>query len=407
MGQERRELSSAANSISPREASDVAKPLGVGLIGAGFMGKCHALGFRQAPAVFGHLPRLTLAMLADVEAKTAAEAATAFGFERSTDDWRTLVEDPAVDIVAITSPNFLHQAMAMAAIDAKKHVYCEKPLALDATGAGEMTKAAEAAGVKTLVGYNYLHNPAIRLAEEIIQSGEIGDVIHFRGNHFEDYLASPDSPYTWRSSKAKAGAGVVADLGSHIISLARRLVGEIEAVQAMLQIVVKDRPLPGRPGERAPVEVDDQAQMLLRFKDGPSGTIEASAVAAGRKMNLAFEITGSRGTLAFDQERMNELRLFRFRGGPSGVGDPSRDGFKTILTGPAHPPYDKFCPAPGHGLGFNDLKVIEIAHLIDGIAGGTPLNPDFRHAWQIAEVVDAAIRSDAEQRWTKVKQVTS
>ncbi len=375
--------------------------LGVGLIGTGFMGKCHALGFRAAPAVFGHLPRLNLALLADVDARIAHDAAHAFGFERSTTEWKALVQDPTVDIVAITSPNFLHQDMAMAAIDAGKHVYCEKPLALDAAGAGEMTGAAEAAGIKTLVGYNYLHNPTIRLAKEIVQSGEIGEIIHFRGNHFEDYLASPDSPYTWRSSKAKAGAGVVADLGSHIISLARRLVGEIGSVQAMLQIVVKDRPVPNEPGRRLPVEVDDQAQMLLRFRDGPTGTIEASAVAAGRKMNLAFEITGSRGTLAFDQERMNELRLFRFG------DDAARDGFKTVLTGPAHPPYDRFCPAPGHGLGFNDLKIIEIAHLIDGIAGETPLDPDFRSAWQIAEVVDAAIRSDADGCWTTVKQVAA
>lgn len=375
------------------------KNLGVGLIGTGFMGKCHALGFRAAPAVFGHLPRLDLTMLADVDGKTAADAASVLSFERSTADWQAMVQAPDIDIVAITSPNFLHQPMAMAAIEAGKHVYCEKPLALDATGAGEMTEAAERAGVKTLVGYNYLHNPAISLAKEIIQAGEIGEVIHFRGNHFEDYLASPNSPHSWRSSKATAGAGVVADLGSHIISLARRLVGEIDTVQAMLQIVVKERPLADDPSLKKPVDVDDQAQMLLRFKGGQTGTIEASAVAAGRKMNLAFEITGSSGTLAFDQERMNELRLFRFG------DDPSRDGFKTLLTGPAHPPYDQFCPAPGHGLGFNDLKIIEIAHLIDGIVSGTSLDPDFRSAWQIAEVVEAAIRSDAEQGWTKVKQV--
>ena len=296
------------------------EPLGVGLIGTGFMGKCHALAFRAAPAVFEHLPRLHLAMIADVDRQRAMEAASTFGFARATEDWQGLVADPSVDIVAITSPNFLHQEMAEAAITAGKHVYCEKPLALDAEGAGAMTKAAETAGVKTLVGYNYLHNPAIRLAKDIIESDEIGEIIHFRGAHFEDYLADPNSPYTWRSSKAKAGAGIVADLGSHIISIARRLVGEIEAVQAMLQIVVADRPLADNPSRRLPVEVDDQAQMLLRFRDGPTGTIEASAVAAGRKMHLAFEITGSTGTLAFDQERMNELRLFKFG------DDPSRDG---------------------------------------------------------------------------------
>ena len=377
------------------------KNLGVGLIGTGFMGKCHALGFRTAPAVFAHLPRLRLAMLADVDGDVAAKAASAFGFERSTSDWESLVRDEAVDIVAITSPNFLHQEMAIKAIEAGKHVYCEKPLALDAAGAADMTEAAERSGVKTLVGYNYLHNPAMRLAKDIIDAGEIGEIVHFRGNHFEDYLSDPDGPYSWRSSKAKAGAGVIADLGSHIISLARYLVGEIEAVQAMLQIVVKDRPLAGEPTKRLPVDVDDQAQMLVRFKGGPTGTIEASAVAAGRKMQLAFEITGSKGSLAFDQERMNELRLFRFG------ADPARDGFKTILTGPAHPPYGAFCPAPGHQLGFNDLKIIEIAHLLDGVASGTPLDPDFRSAWQIAEVVDAAIRSDASKQWTDVKQVAA
>lgn len=373
--------------------------LNIGLIGTGFMGKCHALAFRSAPAVFPHLPRLNLAALADIDANVARDAANGFGFSRATDDWRELVDDPAIDIVAITSPNFLHQDMAEAAIRAGKHVYCEKPLALDAAGAAAMTAAAEAAGVKTLVGYNYLHNPAIRLAKDIIEAGEIGEIVHFRGAHFEDYLASPDTPFTWRSSKAQSGAGVVADLGSHVISLARRLVGEIAAVQAMLEIVVKERPLANNPNEKANVEVDDQAQMLLRFRGGATGTIEASAVAAGRKMYLTFEITGSKGSLVFDQERMNELRLFRFD------PNPSRDGFKTILSGPSHPPYDRFCPAPGHGLGFNDLKVIEVAHLVDGIANETPLDPDFRSAWQIAEVVDAAIRSDADHGWIDVKDV--
>ena len=375
--------------------------LGVGLIGTGFMGKCHALAFRSAPALFPHMPRLNLAVLADIDPDVANDAASTFGFARASSDWRDVATDATVDIVAITSPNFLHQEMAEAAIAAGKHVYCEKPLALNARGAQAMTEAAEAAGVKTLVGYNYLHNPAIRLAKDIIEAGEIGEIVHFRGAHFEDYLTDPDSPFTWRSSKAKSGAGVVADLGSHIISLARRLVGEIDTVQSMLEIVVKERPLPGEPERKAKVEVDDQAQMLLRFRDGPTGTIEASAVAAGRKMHLTFEITGSKGSLVFDQERMNELRLFRFG------DDTSRDGFKTILSGPAHPPYDRFCPAPGHGLGFNDLKAIEVAHLLNGIANDVPLDPDFRSAWQIAEVVDAAIRSDADRAWTEVRDVVT
>ena len=375
------------------------RSLGIGLIGTGFMGKCHALAFRAAPAVFGDLPDLKLQVLADVDAGAVKRAAKSLGFERAVTDWRALIADPAIDIVAITSPNYLHQPMAKAAIGAGKHVYCEKPLALNAKAAGEMTEAAEKAGVRTLVGYNYLHNPLMRLAKEMIVAGELGEIVHFRGVHFEDYLANPRAPYSWRSSKAKAGAGVVADLGSHVISLARRLIGEIDEVQAMLKIIVHERPLPDDPSQTGKVEVDDQAQMLLRFKDGPTGTIEASAVAAGRKMHLAFEITGSKGTLVFDQERMNELRLFRFG------DDPARDGFKTILAGSTHPPYDRFCPAPGHGIGFNDLKVIEVAHLINGITNGAPLDPDFRAAWQIAEVVDAAIRSDAERAWMDVRPV--
>ena len=220
----------------------------VGLIGSGFMGKCHALAFRAAPAVFGDLPKVTLEVLADVDSGVTRAAAETFGFARWTTDWRALAGDPAVDVVAITSPNFLHQEMALAAIAAGKHVYCEKPLALDAAGALAMTEAAEAAGVRTLVGYNYLQNPITALAKDIVASGQIGDVIHFRGTHFEDYMSDPRAPCTWRCRKATAGAGVVADLGSHIISLARHLVGEIQEVSGSLQTVIRERPLAGDPG---------------------------------------------------------------------------------------------------------------------------------------------------------------
>jgi predicted dehydrogenase len=365
----------------------------VGLIGSGFMGKCHALAFRAAPAVFGDLPKVTLELLADVDPGVTRAAADTFGFARWTTDWRVLASDPAVDVVAITSPNFLHQEMALAAIAAGKHVYCEKPLALDAAGALAMTEAAEAAGVRTLVGYNYLHNPITALAKDIVASGQIGEVIHFRGTHFEDYMSDPLAPCTWRCRKATAGAGVVADLGSHIISLARHLVGEIQEVSGSLQTVIRERPSPGEPGQTAAVEVDDQAQALVRFAGGAAGTIEASWMAPGRKMHLGYEISGSKGALVFDQERMNELRLFTF-------GDSGRlDGFRTILTSAEHPPYGAFCPAPGHQLGFNDLKVIEVRALLEGIARGKPLYPDFREAWRIACVVDAIQQSAAERRW--------
>jgi predicted dehydrogenase len=365
----------------------------IGLIGTGFMGKCHALAFRAAPAVFGDLPKVRLELVADIEPDVTRDAAKTFGFARWTTDWRALAGDAAVDVVAITTPNFLHQEMALAAIGAGKHVYCEKPLALEPAGALAMTEAAEAAGVRTLVGYNYLHNPITALAKDIVVSGQIGEVIHFRGTHFEDYMSDPQAPCTWRCRKATAGAGVVADLGSHIIGLARHLVGEIQEVSGSLQTVVRERPLAGEPGRTAPVEVDDQAQALVRFASGAPGTIEASWMAAGRKMHLGYEISGSKGALLFDQERMNELRLFTF-----GDSRPL-EGFRTILTSAEHPPYGAFCPAPGHQLGFNDLKVIEVKALLEGVARGRPLYPDFREAWRIACVVDAIQQSAAERRW--------
>ncbi len=372
--------------------------IGIGLIGTGFMGKCHALAFRAVSAVFADVPPPRLELIADVDAKATERAARAFGFPRWTTDWHSLIADPAVDVVAITTPNFLHQEMAMAAIAAGKHVYCEKPLALDVAAAGAMTAAAEAAGTKTLVGYNYLHNPVTSFAREIIASGEIGEVVHFRGTHFEDYMSDPTAPLTWRCQKATAGAGAVADLGSHVISLARFLVGEITEVCGRLQTVIVERPLPGEAGKRGTVEVDDQAQALVRFAGGAAGTLEASWIAAGRKMHLTCEITGRRGALGFDQERLNELRLFTF-------GDRKRlDGFKTILSGPEHPPFGAFCPAPGHQLGFNDLKVIEVRTLLAGIANNTALYSDFREAWRIAEVVDAILRSANEGRWVRPGQ---
>lgn len=364
---------------------------GIGLIGTGFMGQCHALAFRTVGAVFPTVPTPRLELLADLDPGVTERAARAFGFARWTTDWRALVGDPAVDLVAITTPNALHQEMAEAAIAAGKAVYCEKPLALDAEGARAMTEAAEAAGVATLVGYNYLRNPATALAKELIESGEIGEIVHFRGCHFEDYMRDPEAPASWRTRKATAGAGAVADLGSHAISLARHLVGEIVEVQGSVQTVVPERPVAGRPGAREPVEVDDQAQALVRFASGAAGTIEASWVASGRKMYLTYEITGTKGAIALDQERFNELRLYTH-------GSSARlDGFRTILMGPAHGKYGAFCPAPGHQLGFNDLKVIEVEALLEGLAGRRPLQPDFREAWRIAQVVEAILRSSAER----------
>ena len=370
--------------------------LNVGLVGSGFIGRAHAFAWRAAPAIFGLPVTPALHMLADVDQPTARRAAAALGFAQGTGDWRELVESPDIDLVDITTPNAWHKPMALAAIAAGKPVYCEKPLAPNAADAKAMMEAAEAAGVPTFVGFNYLKNPMVELAREIAQSGEIGEVWSFRGIHAEDYMTDPEAPWTWRLDPG-GGAGAIADLGSHIISLARYVVGEIEELSADLDTVVPTRPIaPGSP-DRRPVEVDDQARLLVRFVGGAKGIIEASWVATGRKMHLAFEVYGSKGSILVDMERLNELALY-VREDAKG-----RQGYRRILASPGHKDYAAFCPAPGHQLGFNDVKTIEVKEVVTSLLEGRRFYPDFREAWLIQRVVDAALVSGRERRWVKLE----
>lgn len=369
------------------------RTLRIGLIGTGYMGKAHAIAYRNASAVFPLDARIYCDMVADVNADLAAKKALELGFSRSTGDWETLVNDPAIDIVDICSPNFLHKKMAIAALAAGKHVYCEKPLAMNAEDALEMARAAETAGVKTLVGFNYPKNPTVQLAKEIIDNGEIGRVVHFRGTFNEDYLADARLPFNWRMKRDFSGAGTLGDMGSHLIQLAEHLVGNITDVCADLQTVHGQRPIPDQPGEFGTVENDDQVHLLARFDGGAIGTLESSRIAWGRKNGLWFEIIGTRGSLIFDQERLSELHLFF-------AEDPShRQGFRRILTGPEHPDYGHFCVSPGHGLGYNDMKAVEVRDLIEGITSNRPLWPDFQAAYRVNRTMEAIERSFAEHRW--------
>ena len=355
---------------------------GLGLIGTGFMGKAHALAYRAAPAVFGDLPPVRLARLCDRPAEQARTMAAQFGFEAATDDWRALVADPAVDIVAITTPNALHREMALAALAAGKHVHCEKPLALTVAEAEEMARAARDSGCRTIVGYNYLHNPAVAHARRLLDEGVIGRAVHFRGWVDEDYQADPDLPWTWRARRAEAGLGALGDLGCHLVSVALLLMGPVESLIADTQVVHPTRPLPDGSGHRA-VENEDTASAIVRFASGAQGTLCTSRAAWGRKNRLDWEVHGTRGTMTFAQERLNELRLY------AADGAPGRQGFRTILTGPEHPPYGAFCPAPGHQLGFGDLKTIEVAGFLRAIAAGEKATPDFTDALAIEDVIHA------------------
>ena len=366
--------------------------IGIGLLGSGFMGKCHALAYRMVQAVFGDVPTPRLEMLADAAAPDQIERTAAqFGFARATQDWRALVADPAVDIVCVATPNRLHAAMARAALAAGKHVHCEKPMAITLDDARAMTEAARTCTRMTLVGYNYLHNPAFTHARALVRGGAIGRIIHFRGVFDEDYQADPALPWSWRATRSDAGFGALGDMGCHLLSMAMDLVGPVESLVAEMQTVHATRPTEdGR--DRRRVENEDVASALIRFRCGVQGVISTSRAAWGRKNHLAFEIHGDEGMIAFDQERLNELRIYR------NAGELAGQGFTTIRTGAAHPPYGDFCPAPGHQLGFNELKVVEARAFLKAIAENRSAYPSFADALEIEKVLHAIATASAEDR---------
>jgi predicted dehydrogenase len=372
-----------------------AKELGIGIIGTGFMGKAHAFAYRAALAAFPDIPVPRLEMIADVNEALASRAAHQYGFARSSADWRTLVNDPRIDVVSITTPNTLHKEMALAAIVAGKHVHCEKPLSPSLADSLVMVEAAEKAGVATQVGFNYIKNPLLKQARDMIAAGELGEITGFRGIHAEDYMHDPESPYSWRIDPV-GGPGVIADLGSHIIGMARFMLGPIAEVSADVRTVVKSRPVSRGATERKDVLVDDVARILVTFGRGCGGTIEANWIATGRKMQLGFEISGDKGSLVFTQERLNELLFYR------AGGDAKTNGYVKIEAGPQHPPYGEFCIAGGHQLGFNDLKTIEMGEFLRAIGRGDRSTPDFREAYEIQKVVDAAIASSKRRGWVSI-----
>lgn len=366
--------------------------LNIGLIGTGFMGKTHAFGFASAPRVFDLPSDPVMHTVADITDEAASRAAAALGFVHATADWRSMIDNPEIDIIDITAPNALHKEMALAAIAAGKHVYCEKPLAPKASEAREMAEAAEAAGVKTQVGFNYLCNPMMALAREMILAGELGEIRGYRGLHAEDYMADPTAAWSFRHDSA--GGGALADIGSHALATAEYLLGPITEVMGDCVTTIASRP-DGKGGMRA-VEVDDVSRAFLRFENGAQGSVEGNWIATGRKMQHDFEVYGSKGALSFSQERFNELHFY------STADVPGRRGFRRIEAAPEHPPYGQFCVAPGHQLGFNDLKAIEVAGYLRAIAGEIPEPFNFRKGLRIQSLVETIQQSSAERQWLGV-----
>jgi predicted dehydrogenase len=388
----------------------------IGLIGAGWMGKVHAVAYRNLPMIFGPEPAVpTLEIVADVNPTWAEAAARNLGFARWTADWREVVADPRVDVVDITAPNDVHHDIALAALAAGKPVYCEKPLANTVAETRAMADAAAAAGVPTLVGFNYLKNPAHPSARELIRAGELGAITLFRGTFDQDLQVDPDFPFTWRHERAVAGSGALGDMGSHTLAFAQYLVGDLAEVCGLAETFIRERPLAGsgsgqsaRAEAGAPrraIENDDVAQFLMRFAQGPNGeagaigTIGTSRIGTGRKMGLAYEIQGTKGALFFTQERMNELNLYRH------TDRPGERGYKTLFLAPEYPGYAAFHPIPGNALGYNDLKILEARELICALAEGHPAEPDFAFGHKITQAIDAVLKSIAERRWVRMDEM--
>ena len=361
----------------------------VGLIGSGFMGQAHVFGFATAQRVFDMPITFEMATMADVTLPMAQKAKDAFGFAKASGDWRDLINDPDIDVIDITAPNALHKEMALAAIAAGKHVYCEKPLAPLAVDALEMAQAAEAAGVKTQVGFNYLMNPMLSLARQMIADGELGEIYSYRGIHAEDYMANPNGLYTFRHDPA--GGGALADIGSHALATAEFLLGPIAQVMGHSRTLIPKRK--DTSGQEREITVDDVTHCFAKFADGATGSIEANWCATGRTMQHDFEVYGSKGSLHFSQERFNELHYFN---ASDKIG---LRGFRRIEAGPDHPPYGNFCVAPGHQIGFNDLKAIEINGFANAIAGTSSEPFNFRAGWRIQSLVEAVQRSSKENTW--------
>ena len=368
------------------------EPIGVGLIGTGFMGKAHAIAWNAVKPVFGDVPSIRLAHLADADDELASLKAVEFGFAKSSGDWRKVVADPDVDVVSITTPNRFHAEMAIAALEAGKHVWCEKPMAPKLAEAEAMLAAQRRSRKVAMLGYNYIQNPAIRHIRKLLDEGTIGAVNHVRIEMDEDFMADPAAPFQQRH-EAVNGWGAIDDFGVHPLSLIRTLFGGVSRVMCDMA-----KPYPTRKtetGERE-VEVYDIATILMRLDNGASGLIALSRTAWGRKGRIAIQIVGPKGSILYDQERLNEFQLYV-------TSDRATEqGFRTVLTAPHHRPYDRFVPAPGHSLGFNDLKIIECRQLIGLLRGEDAIAVTFEEGILIERTVAAMARSFEEGRWIEV-----
>ncbi|MER6735102.1 Gfo/Idh/MocA family protein [Streptomyces puniciscabiei] len=379
--------------------------LGVAVVGFGWMGRVHTQAYARLPH---HFPQLSvrphLLTVADEVPGRAEEAAGLYGFAAATRDWREVAADPRVQAVSITAPNFLHREIGVAMAEAGKHIWIEKPVGLTADDARAVADAVTKAGVQGTVGFNYRNAPAVEAARELIASGEIGTVTHARVRLFSDYAAHPDGALTWRYERARGGSGVLGDLASHGVDLARFLLGDIASLIADTAVFLPERARPAGAtaghtlatgGEPGPVENEDYVNCLLRFASGARGVLEACRVSVGEQNNYGFEVHGTRGAVFWDFRRMGELAVSR---GTTYQDQP----VSTVYVGPGHGEYAAFQPGAATSMGYDDLKVIEAYRFLRSVTERTPVGTTLSDAVASAAVLEAMERSAERGTWVSL-----
>ncbi len=368
--------------------------IGVGLVGYKFMGRAHSNAYRQLPRFFDVDPAPRMTAICGRDERGVREAADSLGWSSFETDYRRLIERDDVGLVDVVTPGNTHREIVLAALEAGKHVICEKPLSNTLAEAKEMLDAARRAGTINTVCFNYRRAPAVQLAKKLIDEGRLGTIRHWRSMYLQDFIMDPEFPLIWRLQKELAGSGALGDIGAHSVDLAHFLLGGISEVTGMMETFVKERPLEGSEGGTGEVTVDDAAAFLARFENGAIGTFEATRFAAGRRNKNAFEINGSKGSVAFDLERMNELEVFFVD------DDADVQGFRTVnVTEPVHPFAGAWWP-PGHIIGYEHTFVHTMKDLMDGIKTGESPAPTFEDAYRCQAVLDAVERSVLGGGWT-------
>jgi predicted dehydrogenase len=369
--------------------------IGVGLVGYKFMGRAHSNAYRQVGRFFDLDLSPRMRAICGRDEVGVRDAAASLGWEGYETDYHRLLERDDIGLVDVATPGNTHHEIAIASLEAGKHVLCEKPLANTLQEAREMLDAARRAGTVNMVCFNYRRAPAVQLAKSLVDDGRLGEIRHWRAAYLQDFILDPELPLIWRFRKEVAGSGALGDIGAHIVDLAHFLVGPIAEVVGATGTFIKERPLEEPGGGRGEVTVDDAAAFLARFENGATGTFEATRLAAGRKNHNYFEINGSRGSVAFDLERMNELQVYLED------DEPDVKGFRTVLvTEPDHPYMEGWWP-PGHIIGYEHTFVHTIKDLLDGIGAGESPAPTFEDGYRCQAVLEAVERSVESRSWTE------